>query len=524
MVGKLGLEAHAAGGEVPLVLTVVPYAALIADVPLVLRVAVVELVVLLTVGQQGVVVVVVPLAAKADVEVAHVEVEERHLHRMLVVGEGVGLVAGFVEINVVVAVDVRYGGMEEAGGVQRPVHLSLQPLAQSHGQLQVHGHHGVDGQLGIGLQGHSLLGVVSDAQVERGFLSAMALPLAVGVVGVDDRNGIGDARFADGSYLPGQRHNLVPMGHGGFLAAAYQRIDGGLRETGGAIAFRIHADVDVRQTLVLLVFIHAEPVGNLCYNLRSRLQLVGRLRHVLDIDANDVVGTHLAGDVGREVVAHTTVYQHHTVFPHWCKDARYGHTGAHGPAQPATVEHILRVVGDIGGHTGKGNGQSIEVERVVKGRRNPVEERRDVPAPDEATTAALRPVPAEVNRLAEDIGIVLLAHLQVLVAVALLVRKQHGPVLRPHDGVEHGCRMSAGIGTTDDASHTGAGDEVDGHSGTFQHLQHADMRHALGSAATKHQSHLGALVVRAVRVVRAVCVVCAVWAVRAPDGLQAGKQ
>ena len=73
------------------------------------------------------------MGSYVDVKVAHIEVEERHPHGVLVIGEGIDLVAGSVEVYLVVAIDIRYGGMKETGGVKGPVNLCLQSLTKSQG-------------------------------------------------------------------------------------------------------------------------------------------------------------------------------------------------------------------------------------------------------------------------------------------------------------------------------------------------------------------------------------------------------
>ena len=49
--------------------------------------------------------------------------------------------------------------------------------------------------------------------------------------------------------------------------------------------------------------------------------------------------------------------------------------------------------------------------------------------------------------------------------------------------------VADGVESADDASYRCAGDDVDGDACLFQHFQHADMSHALGTAAAKDDAH-----------------------------------
>ena len=61
---------------------------------------------LLIVGKEGIIVVIVPMGSYVDVKVAHIEIDERHSHGMLVIREGIGFVAGSEEVNLVIAINI----------------------------------------------------------------------------------------------------------------------------------------------------------------------------------------------------------------------------------------------------------------------------------------------------------------------------------------------------------------------------------------------------------------------------------
>ena len=146
------------------------------------------------------------------------------------------------------------------------------------------------------------------------------------------------------------------MLHCSFLTSAYQGVNGCSSEAGSTVSFGVHADDDVGLLDILLIFVHAQPVGDLSQNLCSRLQFVGTLGQFLHVDAYHVVCSHLVSHVGREIVTQSTVDKYHVVFPHRGEDSWYRHAGSHRTAHDAVVEDIFRVVHDIGCHTGKGDG------------------------------------------------------------------------------------------------------------------------------------------------------------------------
>ena len=281
------------------------------------------------------------------------------------------------------------------------------------------------------------------------------------------------------------------MLHGGFLAPAYQRVDGYRRETRRAVSLGIHTDQDVRHGFVLFELVHAVEVHNLHQDARRGIKLRGGFQFRRYIDADNDVGTHLAGDVGRIVVAQTTVHQHHAARSDGGKDAGNRHAGTHGSAQHAAVEHHFGIVDHIGGHAGKGNGQLVEVDGIVVGCRQGVKQRGNVLAHDEAATVRLRLLAlAEGEALRDNVGVLFLAFMQTLAPQVLAVREHERPVLGHEDGVQLVGTVTAGIDTAHDAAHAGTGDDVDGNTCTFQHLQRTHVCRTLGTAATQHQRHL----------------------------------
>ena len=106
------------------------------------------------------------------------------------------------------------------------------------------------------------------------------------------------------------------MAHSQLLTSADEGIDGSLREAGRAVALGIHLQVQVGDGQVLVELVLTVHVNNLAEDAHRAPYILGHLRSSLYGDANDDLGTHLAGNVGRIVVFQTTVHQHHIADSH----------------------------------------------------------------------------------------------------------------------------------------------------------------------------------------------------------------
>ena len=197
---------------------------------------------------------------------------------------------------------------------------------------------------------------------------------------------VADAQFG----FQGQQ--FVPMAHGLFLAAADEGVNGCMGKGSGAVASSVDADRDVGDGEVFLIFVLTVNVDNLRDDSACGTDVVGRLLLALHGDTDDIVSAHLTGNVGREIVAEATVDEHHVAHPDRRECSRDGHTGTHSYAEHTAMEVVLGVVNDIGGHTGKRDGKGVEVDGVVVGCRERIEERIDILTDDKASAIG-SPVP-----------------------------------------------------------------------------------------------------------------------------------
>ena len=107
-----------------------------------------------------------------------------------------------------------------------------------------------------------------------------------------------------------QGDDLIPVAHGFFLTSTYQCVDGSQRETRGIVALRIDSHVQVGHLDVLIYFVLTVYVDDLTQDTHRASHILRLFRRSLYSNANDDLGSHLAGDIDRIVVLQTTIYQH----------------------------------------------------------------------------------------------------------------------------------------------------------------------------------------------------------------------
>ena len=211
--------------------------------------------------------------------------------------------------------------------------------------------------------------------------------------------------------------------------------------------------MQVRNGKVLFDLVLTVHIDNLAEDAKRAFDIICRLCLALHGDANDDVGSHLAGNVGRIVVLQATINQHLVAQPDGSKGSRNGHRSTHGLRQPAAVEVNLAVVDDVRRHTSKRNLQVLrEVERVGIARTELTKKLSKVLALDNATFAGLVLL-AERKSCGEDISVLLVAVAKALVAKVLLISYNVAPVLLAHHRVERVGIVTDGIQAAYDAAH-----------------------------------------------------------------------
>ena len=285
-----------------------------------------------------------------------------------------------------------------------------------------------------------------------------------------------------------QGHDLVPVAHGLLFATTYEGIDGFQREACSIVALSIYGHVQVGHLDVIIDLVLTVHVDDLTQNAHGTTHVVGFLRRSLHGDANHDLSAHLTSDIHRIVILQATVNQHLVADSHRREGSGNSHRSTHGLWQSSTMEIHLFIGNDIRCHTGKGNRQLIEVERIGESHTELLEEFCQVLALDD--TARILILLAKRQARAEEISILLLAVAKTLITQVFLIGNHIAPVLHANHRIERMRIVTDGIESADNTTHRGASDIVDGDARLFQHFQHTDMGHAFGTTTTQYYGHL----------------------------------
>ena len=315
---------------------------------------------------------------------------------------------------------------------------------------------------------------------------------------------------------------------GGLVAPVDHGVDGRRIETHHPVAgeVRLDADIDIPDIAgegILGEHVDAPPedVGDVM-DLRVAGFRVGQ------VDADDDVGSHLAGEVHREVVAHASVHEDHAFGAYRCEETRDGHGGTHGRIHAAAVPDLGLTGDDVGRDAGERDRVPEEVRRIGVPRRQAGNEVLDVLAEDETRREAAQ------QALGRHPAVVLLLRAEVEPAVRLVVVPDifgelvpvildavieregedelllvfpsgigdvlpvhlvaHGPVpvQVPHQRVQEFRRVADGIHSADETADGGSDDHVDRELVLFQVFERTHGRSALGTAAAEYQGYGGA--------------------------------
>ena len=123
-------------------------------------------------------------------------------------------------------------------------------------------------------------------------------------------------------------------------------------------------DVYVHCVDIVVINIVGDKVHAGDQDVRQVLDFIGLQVCPGQIDADDNVGPHLAGDVNREIVAHAAVREHHSVVTDRGEKAWDAHGGAHGQVDGTVVPYLGLSGRHVRGHAGERDGELEEVRGI----------------------------------------------------------------------------------------------------------------------------------------------------------------
>ena len=285
-----------------------------------------------------------------------------------------------------------------------------------------------------------------------------------------------------------QGDDLVPLPPGRLFAPLDERVECRSREAGRVVGIQSGADQEIGLPFVLLIFLVAIEGDDLADHVAGAIDVVLCFQVAgaqVDTD-DDVRFSHGLGDIGGIVIVQSAIHEDHAVLFHGRENGGNGHAGPERQGKAAAAEDMLLAPDDIDGDTGEGDGQLVEIERIVVADGQPREQVLQVLSLDHAADGPLFLAFPEGERDDITLGVLFLGEGEV--AAFHPVAQQQVPVLQLYQRVDLVGRVAHGIKSADDGAHAGPGDIVDWDASLLKNLKHADVRRAFRSAAAQHEA------------------------------------
>ena len=211
---------------------------------------------------------------------------------------------------------------------------------------------------------------------------------------------------------------------------------------------------------------------------------------IADVDRDHAVGAHRPDHVGRDVVHGAAVDQHLAVALDRRKDQRQRHRRAQRRGQRTAIQRHRRGAEDVHGDGAERRRQRVERRDVVVGGGDPTDQQihlLTVVEGGRGGDAAFQPE-LEARRIGARVGL----------APDVLEGKARGaehlvPVQALQHIVELGGVQAGGEGAADQATHAGAGGEVNRNAMVLEPADHADVRDTARAAAAERDADGGPL-------------------------------
>ena len=231
-----------------------------------------------------------------------------------------------------------------------------------------------------------------------------------------------------------------------------------------------------------------QDVDHLRRHAEDVVDRFARRQRRADVDGDDDICTHRAGDVDREVVRQAAVDEQQLADLGRRDRARHRHAGAHRRWQLALPEDDRLAGDEIGRDRAIGNRQLVEVE-VPGPQRQPAQHDLEADAGDRALLQRdAAPVEAGFD-VEQRCAVVELAPDRLVLPRRLLL--EQGSRRERGERLLHVDRRQAGrIGAADDRAHARARHAIDRHVQLLQDLDDPDVGGAAGAAAGKDEADL----------------------------------
>ena len=221
--------------------------------------------------------------------------------------------------------------------------------------------------------------------------------------------------------------------------------------------------------------------------LKGIEQLVAGLQPGRDVHGDDPSRAPLLRDFHGEIHRHAAVDQRAFAVAHRRERTGHGHARAHRVDQVAAV-HRYGIAGfQVRADCAVGNRQVVEARDRRAGQQRGAQRDRQALALEQRRRHADLAVAQAETALGQEAAILGLAPRGEHAAVDA-IDEHRVPVQRAHLRLDLGRAQAAGVQAADHRAHAGADDAVHRDALAFEHLDHADVRHAARTAAAEDQT------------------------------------
>ncbi len=189
----------------------------------------------------------------------------------------------------------------------------------------------------------------------------------------------------------------------------------------------------------------------------------------MQVDGDRELGAHVLGNVDRQVVEQAAVRVKIVAGAYRGEDPGQRHGGAQGQRKRAVVKHVLLAGVELGRHAGKGSRQVVEALDLGVGKCDVVENEAHLLAGIESCR--------ELNSLAQakldarwKLNRILFTPIGKITERKLAAERLI-PIHVLNEFLDLLGRAASGIDAADQASHAGAGDQVDRHVVLYSHCK-----------------------------------------------------
>jgi hypothetical protein len=272
--------------------------------------------------------------------------------------------------------------------------------------------------------------------------------------------------------------------------AGFDRLEH-LAETGGSehAELRAYQHIARAHCLDLPQRLPVDQYGqHLLRNSERGSQILDLVQRELHVDRDHDVDVHLAKDINWQVADETAIDKQSPVNFDGRKNGRYRHARPDCGCQVASGHYVLVTRRQVGRNRAERDGQLIEVLDVSDLGGQALQYQAEALTLDDAARQ-LKTAIGKTDVRVDGKTLLILFAAETRVAAPRLVGQCGTPIHSRYELLQFGDASARGIQTTNDGTHAGTDDGIDGDTLAFEFLEHADVRNAARTTTAEYQPH-----------------------------------